>query len=253
MPRTQSVGQVLAQEKTARQKANTTGANIKKNLAKEALFSGLIKTYHPYKDPGDDPSVYTEPQEQTLVQLRVEPELFDALKEVLAPALNLTAAKEWGNQHANADIEIDGKVLFEKVPAAFLLNLEHQVDELTAVLKAAPTLSAAEEWVPDTTKGISKTAHPEERLRDEMTEVPSVGHPGNEHHAAQVKWLPKRVPTGIRKTVKFSGAIKPERKEELLLRLHELKQALHRAREVANRADAPAQDIGTKLLDYLFA
>jgi len=252
MPRLQTVGQVLPQEKTARQRANTVRANIKKNLSKQTLFTGLVKIYKPYGDP-EDPAVLKIPPQTTQVQFRVEPQALDALREVLAPALDLTAAKEWGNQDARGDIEIDGKKLFEGVPATFLLHLEHQLNELEGVLKEIPVLDSAEKWEPDATTGIWRTTEPDRTLREEPTEVPSVGHPGNDHHAPQVKWLPRRVPTGTYETTKYSGAVEPRRKEELLLRVHQVKQAIHRAREAANQAPAPAKDIGTKLLDYLFA
>lgn len=252
MPKTQTIGQVLAQEKTARQRANSIGATIKKNLSKQTLFTGLMKIYKPYGDT-DDPAVLQIPPQTTHVQFRVEPQALDALRDVLAPALDLTAAKEWGNQNARADIEIDGKKLFEGVPATYLLHLEHQLNELEGVLKEIPVLDSAEKWEPHTETGIWRTAEPDRTLREEPTEVPSVGHPGNEHHAPVVKWLPRRVPTGTYETTKYSGADEPRRKEELLLRLHQVKQAVHRGRETANQAPAPAQDIGTKLLDYLFA
>lgn len=253
MPRAQTVGQALAQEKTARQHANKIGAALTKNLAKQTLFAGLIKTYRPFGDPEQDPTVIQIPTQSTHVQFRVEPDLFDALREALAPALNLTAAKEWGNQQARAGIEIGGELLFEGVPATYLLFLEHQVDELKPLIDLIPTLDSAEKWTRDTTEGVWRTEEPDKTLRDDKQEIPLVLHPGNEHHAPQVKSVVKPVYTGEYSTTKFSGAIEPRRKEEIQKRLHELKQAIHRARERANQAEAPAQDIGTKLLDYLFA
>lgn len=253
MPRVMTVGQVLAQEKTARQRANEVGATIKKNLQKPALFAGIVKTYTPLVSPEDDPRVFQEPEQSTRVQYRVEPDLFKALSEVLAPSWDLTAAKEWGNQHATASIEVDGQVLFADVPAAYLLYLEHQVDELASVIRAIPVLDSAEVWMPDTNRGIWRTRDPEQTIREEKTEIAVTGHPGNEHHAPQLKWLPKSVPTGTRTTVKFSGAVEPQRKEELINRLHSLKQALHSAREHANRTEAPVIAIGEKILGYLFA
>lgn len=253
MPRLRTIGQALAQEKTARQHANKIGANIRANLAKPTLFAGLIKTYRPYKDPQNNPSVFQAPPQHTHVQFRIEPDLFQGLAEALAPALNLTAAKEWGNQQAAADIEIGGETLFAGVPATYLLFLEHQADELAALINAIPTLDPAQKWVPDTTAGIWKTAQPEITIREEKDEVPSVGHEGNQHHAPQVRWITKSVPTGEYSTDKFSGAVEPRRKEQLQQRLHELKQAVHKAREQANQAEAPSVDIGSKILSWLFA
>lgn len=252
MPRTQSIGSVLAQEKTARQLANKDGANLLKNLGRQNLFLGFIKAYHPYGDV-DDPTVLKIPEQSTQVQFRVEPDALDALKRVLGPALNLTAAKEWGNQSANADIEIGDKVLFPGVPAAYLLFLEHQVDELKPIIDQIPVRDSAEIWVEDTTEGVWKTEKPEKTLRDDKQEVPIILHPGNEHHAPQVKSVTKAVYTGEYSTTKFSSAVSPRRKEELQNRLHQLKQAIHRARERANQTEAPVPDIGTKLLDYLLA
>lgn len=253
MPRTPTVGIVLAQEKTANQHANTVGAALSKNLEKQDLFSGMVKIYHPRQSADEDPTVFKAPPQAKQVQFRVEPDALDGLKEALGPAMDLTAAKEWGNQGARADITVDGKKLFEAVPAAYLLNLEHKLDELHAVLRKVPVLDSAEKWEPDTTTGIWRTAEPDRTVREEKTEVPSIGHQGSQHHAPQVKWLPKSVPTGTYETTKFSGAVEPKRKEELIKRVHDMKQAIHRAREEANQAPAPVQDIGTKLLDYLFA
>lgn len=250
MPRLRTVAQVLAQEKTARQQANKIGANIRKNLANKNLFSGLIKTYRPYKD---DPSVFRAPPQSTLVQMRVEPDLLRGLTEAMAPALDLTAGKEWGNQKARADIEIGGELLFEGVPAAYLLFLEHQLAELSAVVDAIPVLDQAEKWEPSTSGGIWQTTEPDITVRDEKDEVPSVGHEGNEHHPPQVRWIQRSVPAGEYSTTKFSGAVRADRKEAIQRRLHEVKQAVHRAREQANQTEAPAVEIGAKLLNFLFA
>lgn len=253
MPRLHTIGQVLAQEKTARQQANKTGANIKKNLAKEGLFAGLIKTYRPYQDPAGNPAVFQAPPQSTHVQLRIEPDLLRGLTEALAPALDLTAAKEWGNQQASASIELGGETLFEAVPAPYLLFLEHQFAELSTVVDAIPVLDQAEKWEPSTSAGIWQTTEPDITVREQKDEVPSVGHEGNEHHPPQVRWITRSVPTGEYSTVKFSGAIRPDRKEQIQLRVHELKQAIHRAREQANQTEAPAVEIGVKLLSYLFS
>lgn len=254
MPRTPTIGQVLSQAKTAWQHANKITANISKNLTKTELFAGLIKVYQPNVSPDDDPTVYQEAPESVPVQFRVEPELTRAVKEVYAPALNLTAAREWANQSARADIIIDGKVLLADVPATYLLFLEHQVTELRAsILSKIPTLDPKFKWIPSTEEGVWQTAEPERRYRDEKTEEPREGHPGNEHHAPQIKWLPKSVITGVKVTTKYSGAIEPQRKEELLRRLHVFEQALHSAREEANRTQAPEHTEGTKWLEWLFA
>lgn len=253
MPRAQTVGAVLAQEKTARQHANKIGATLTKNIRNTKLFTGLIKTYRPFGDPQSDPTVLQIPTQSTHVQMRIDPELYDALRESLGPALNLTAAKELGNQHAVGTVEIGDEFRLEGLPATYLLFLEHQLDELKPLVDEIPVLDSAEKWEPDTTQGIWRTLEPDKTLRDDKQEVPLELHPGNEHHPPQVKSVTKAVYTGEYSTTKYSGGVEPQRKEQIQKRLHALKQAVHRAREQANQTEAPASDAGSKLLDYLFS
>lgn len=64
-------------------------------------------------------------------------QVIDELRELrgtLADAINLLAAREWGDAEARIDLVVDGETLVENVPVRFLVVLEKHVKRMREVM-----------------------------------------------------------------------------------------------------------------------
>lgn len=244
MPR--SLGEVVAIEKAARQRANKETGDLHKTGQKTVVFHGLSRTYAPFADDG-----VQLPSEGTAVQERVT-DLLRRFAEVLTPALDLAAAKDEANTTARADVVVDSQVILSAVPVSHLLFLEHQLQDVRTFLGALVTLDPAEKWSLNDQTGLHESA-PASTTRLERREEPLVLHPPTKEHPAQVKATVIEKPVGTWTAVKFSGALSENRKRELLSRTDALLDAVKTARERANQTPAPAVPVGEAIFGYLFA
>jgi hypothetical protein len=80
---------------------------------------------------------------------------------LLTPALDLTAAKDWANCHAKADVVIGEDVILHDVPVTHLLFLEHQLTEILGFFGALQLTDPAEDWVWDDDEACWRTQKPE--------------------------------------------------------------------------------------------
>ena len=71
-------------------------------------------------------------------------------------------------------------------------------------------------------------------------------------HPAQVEIYYEDNIVGLWKTTKFSGAVPASKVAEMLGRVETLQKAVKFAREKANSTEAPRQQVGAKLLAYVF-
>ncbi len=74
-----------------------------------------------------------------------------------------------------------------------------------------------------------------------------------EHHPAQTQLISEDVTIGHWETTYRSGALPVPRKEEILDRIDELRDAVKRARSRANDTEVRRREIGEVLLGYLFS
>lgn len=239
------LGEVVATEKAARQRANRETGVIYKLVQKAVVFAGLSRTYKPIEDGG-----VQLPPEGNSVQERVEVMLGN-FAAALTPALDLAATKDWANTNAHADVVVDGQTVLTGVPVSHLLFLEHQLQDIHTFTAALPVLDPAEHWTRNDQTGLwdSDAA---ETVRVERHENPVVLYPATKEHPAQVKLTTVEKPAGIWRIVKSSGALTAQRKGELLARVEKLQDAVKVAREQANQQEAPYQSVGAEIFSYLF-
>jgi len=93
-------------------------------LQKEALLSGIARTYRP-KDEEGEPL----PPEQKKVHYRVQDALSDA-KAALVELFNIVATQDTANTKARGNIVVDGTAVLSNVPVTHLLFLEKQEDSI---------------------------------------------------------------------------------------------------------------------------
>jgi hypothetical protein len=248
MPRT--LGEVVSVEKAARQSANKSTAVLFQEIQKPALVTGFSQVYIP--DVLDPEGRNNKPPKGDRLQLRSE-EALRELARLLTPAWDITAAKDWANTTASADVVIDGmdEPLLRDVPVTYLLSLEHQLDEVISFFRALQVNSPAKDWAWRAEDLEYRTPEPEVRLSEEKGLKSLILIEPTQWQAGQAQAVPDNKREGKWEITYFSGAVSRERKTQLVERAEALKAAVKQARQRANREGAPAQNVGSPLFSFL--
>ncbi len=246
MPRT--LGEVVAVEKAARQAANKSTAVVYQNIQKPALVTGFSQVYFP--DVEDPDGRNGKPPKGDRLQVRSEEALMEHAR-LLTPALDMTAAKDYANTHAVADVIVGNEVILADVPVTYLLSLEHQMDEIVTFYRGLQVNDPAKDWVWDEGDQAYRSREPEVRLSEEKGQKALVLIEPTQYQAGQAIPVPDNKREGRWEITYFSGAVTRQRKTELVERAEALKAAVKQARERANRAQADPQEVGAPVFRFL--
>lgn len=240
------LNQIIAVEKTVKTKTAAELAEHQRTLTVPSLLSGISRTYQPKDDEGEQ-----LPPESTRVQINAE-DVLDRTATALTRLFDVTAAKDWTNCEARADVEIDGRILVRQAPVTYLLFLEKQLTDLAATVRRLPVLDPAEERETDPNTGAYRT--PEvHTVRSKKVMRNHVVSEATPQHPAQVHVWQEDVAVGTWKTVKYSGALTAARVQAIAGRIDRLHQAVKFAREEANGAEVVDARVGEDVFGYLFA
>ncbi len=239
------LNQIIAVEKGIKSKSYAELTEAHHNVQKQALLSGISRTYQPKDEEGEQ-----LPPEATRVQLKAE-EILRQTTANLTRLFDVTATKDWANCVAKADVAVDGTTIVRDVPVSYLLFLEKQLSDLTTFVKKLPILDAAETWSHDPSSDTWKT-EPVRTLRTKKVPRNHVKAEATEKHPAQVDVYYEDIAIGTWTTTKFSGALPAQRVNELLERVEKLTQAVKFAREEANTFEVADQRVGDAVFAYLF-
>ncbi len=239
------LNQIIAIEKGTKSETSRVITDSYHFLQKEALLSGISRTYKPRDEDGDQ-----LPDENSKVQVKVQDEV-KKFTTALTKLFDITLTKDSANSEARANIEIDGKVLLTNVPITTLLFLEKQLVDLHTYVKKLPTLSPAEEWKFDNATNVFRT----ESFKTTKTKKVLRNHvkaQATDKHPAQVDVFSEDCVIGDYSTTRFSGALPAKDVSEFLTRVEQLQRAVKFSREEANSIDAPEQQCGQKIFDFVF-
>jgi len=239
------LNQILAVEKGVKGDTEKVVTRHYHTLQKANLLAGLTRTYRKLDDA--DPDL---PGESTLVQVKTG-DILDDLATTLTKLFDVTAAKDWTNCTAKADIVIDGNVLLKAVPVTYLLFLEKQLVNIETFVRKLPVLDPSETWELDPNTGAYKTPGTE-TTRTKKVLRNHVKAPATDKHPAQVDVYGEDQITGYWLTTKFSGALPATRIIELLGRVIALAEAVKMAREQANVTQVEDPKPGKVIFDFLF-
>lgn len=240
------LNQIIAVEKGVKSKSALELARAQQEIQKPVLLAGLSRTYQPKDEEGEQ-----FPPESTRVQVKAE-DLLRTAATSLTRLFDVTAAKDWANTAATADVVVDGRALLAGVPVPYLLFLEKQLGELHAFVRRLPVLDAAESWAQDPSTDTWKT-EPVRTVRTKKVPRNHVKAEATEQHPAQVDVYYEDIAIGYWTTVKFSGALPARRVNELLERVERLQEAVKFAREEANAFEVDDQRVGEAVFGYLLA
>jgi hypothetical protein len=236
--------QILAVGQGTKQRAQQALTGFYHRMQKSEPFSGLIKTYRPKDDEGEQ-----LPGEGVRVQLDAAA-LLQELKGQLAPMYKVVGDIDRTNMIAAASIVIDGKVILADVPVATLLWLEKQLADMRTVFGSLPTLNPEFVWTRDDANGHWTT---QERVTTRAKKIPRnhVKAKATDKHPEQVEVYFEDVNVGTWHTRGLSGAMRAVDIKVYQERLERLRDAVKDARERANAVDVQPFDVNP-VLDHLF-
>lgn len=238
------LNQLLAVSKTVKNDTHRAITGAYQNLQKLPLLSGIVRTYEPAEDGGEQ-----LPPESQHVQLKVDAVLAD-VKKALMRLFDVTANIDDTNCYARADIIVDDLVILANVPATHLLFLEKQLTDLRTLITKLPVLDSQYVWRFDNNLGCYAT---EPRTTSRTKKVPRVivAYEATDRHPAQTSIIQEDVTAGHWKTRNLSGAIRQVDVGILLDRVTVLYEAVKKAREAANMTPV-TQFTSAPVLDWLF-
>jgi hypothetical protein len=238
------LNQILAVEKGIKERTLRTLTELYQAAQKPGLFNGFVKRYRRLNDQGE-----TYPDQRQKVVMGAE----DSLKKAIAAKvelLDITASKDFANQHAVADIIVDEVAVLSGAPATFILWLEKQIEDLRTFVTALPVLDVAEDWDYDRNTNAYKSNEVSTHRTQKVVE-PIVLYAATDKHPAQTQMITKDIIVGYWDEVKLSGALPVPRKTVILARIEKLLRAVKTARETANMTEAARQEVGAQLLNGL--
>lgn len=243
MPKLNQINAIVTSRKG---EAEKTVTEMYKLIQKEQLFAGRERTYRPL----DEINGQKLPPESQKVQQRTD----ELIKQAVAKwteLWNLVLTQDTGNQHAKADIIVDGKAIMSNVPVTTLLFLDKQVNDLETFVNKLPTPDPAEEWSHDPNSGLLRSKATESiRTSKEPTVV--VKYAATKEHPAQTELIYKDVAVGTWTQILYSGSIQADKKNAVLARIKKLQDAIKIAREQANLHEVDRQKAGEPLMAYVF-
>lgn len=214
-------------------------------LKKEDRFSGLERNYQPINDEGTK-----FPPESKRVQSTVKEDTQE-VREHLTDMMNCVVSQDAANQEAKADVVVGSETVLEAVPVTSLIFLEKQLVNLRTFVGSLPTLDRGETWTYDPNSELYRSEK-NTTTRTEKVKRPVVLYDATEHHPAQTEMVTEDIVAGYWHTQKLSGAITEAEQKDLLQRVETLREAVVKARELANSIDAKQREDGDKVFKFLF-
>lgn len=239
--------ELLAVESTVVGNYNRDMEETLKVLGRADLFTKTVKVKSHFNE--DDKKLDTTETKDITTTVK------DRLKWFAASAskfYDVVLQKDSTNQQSNADIEVDGTVIANAVPATTLLMFETKLQDLRKVLEAAPTLPAGFTWIKDENTGLMASKEPNVTFTTRKVVEPVVLYEATKEHPAQVKEASKDVPVAKVTVDTWSGMMTSVDKAELLSRLDKLLQAVKKARQRANSTEVVKANVGDAVFKYLF-
>lgn len=244
---TKSLAQVVAIEADVRKQVATRLGESRRGLDAQGMLEGLSAEYQPLIEDGEQ-----LPPEGNRVQATVK-EMIEATRDTLLDLFDTTAARDYTNSQTDtvADVRVGEDVLVRAAPMPYLLWLDRQLDDVETFVRRLPTLPADTEWELVEERGVYRS-EPRETMRQvNVHKVITMAEATDKHPAqTQLVALPESVGRWTRR--KYSGAVPPERREQILRRIRLLRRAVHTAREQVKRVDALDPAPGAAVLSYLF-
>lgn len=238
--------QTLALLKGATSDAHSVITRAHHDLMKSQLLVGRRKVYR----AADEDDTVTFPTEYQKVQLNAKRVIAEMLTSQVR-LFDVTAARDFSNMSAVANLVVDGQTLVEDAPVPYLLWLEKKLGELEIFVKKVPVLNPEFNWTPDDAEGWVSQAV--ETTKTKKVKRVLTLHPGTDKHPPQVSPYDEDVVQGYWTSVQYSGALPQSDVNTMLKRVRKLQDAVKVAIAEANSVNADDPKPGKKIFDFVFA
>ena len=215
---------------------------------KGSLFQEYVRTLHLVDADSPD-----HESEDRLAMTTTVPQRLNWTAKFFEEYVDAVLQKESANQTARGTVEVDGLVI-KDLPATFLLGLESKLSQLRATLDEMPTLPSGVDWEADPSHKfqlVSKAKYDETTNKTKKVITPFILAQATDKHPAQVEKLTEDKVVGVYTSKKWSGAVSPARKAEILGRLDSLLDAVKVARQRANETEAPNREVGETIMNFI--
>jgi hypothetical protein len=239
------LNQILAIEKNKKTQLHKEITDLHHATQKPPLLNGHHKVFTPKEDDGE-----SFPDDVQKVQ-HLHVEVIEQVCERLSILMDVTAAKDYTNCNAKADVVVNGQAFLEGVPVPYLLFLEKELHDLHTFVEKVVELDPGETWTLDPNSGQYRS-EPVKTSKTKKLQKPIVLYNATTEHPAQTQLITEDVVVGYWTTTKFSGAIPRAKKKALLERITLLLDAVKFSREHANAIEAMEPKVGRKILDFVF-
>jgi hypothetical protein len=236
---------LIAQITDTKKRAEGIKKSVYQKLQKATLFVATLKEYTPLVEGGIQ---YTS--EGTSIVPESVPLLLDEFNEAVSKLLNEMATQDWGNTKAKADVIIDDIVIVKDAPVTFLMALQSQLIDYRTLFDHVPTLSPVDKWEYNAGQMVWSTPATITNKEQVIKEWVPIFQP-TEHHPGEAKEVSRTKLEGTWESRKFSTALLPSHRKELLQRVDRLIEAVKVAREEANRIQVEPKDVATSIIGYL--
>lgn len=246
--------EVIAVVKGVKSRVYAAVTEQDKLCQRTAMFNGLAKTYEPLNEEDQD----LPDGETALIQQRAE-DVIESVTRELTALFDKTATLEYGNTKASANIEIDGTVLLEAVPATYLLFLEKQLNDLHTAVSRLPVLPPEHTWRWDDNRNcwssdLVRKVRTKKSPRVVFTATSkTTAKDGSVTEQQQGQVVSEDLPVGYWHTTYFSSALPAVRRKKLCEKIVRLQDAVKQARERANSTTVDVQKVGDRLLGWVFS
>ena len=213
---------------------------------KQDQVDGLIRSYQPYDDA--DKTIPANDSKAIQVDLRT---VIAEFKELFIETANLTATQDVANCNAKADVVVDEQVVLSDVPVTHLLYLEKALTDMRTFIDNLPTLLPIHKWEWDTYRDCYATK-PVQSTRTSKRKMKFVKAEATDKHPAQVDVFDEDVGVGTWNTTYISSALAVDQKKELVRKIEALRNAVKKAREVANSIEVENQQYGKQICEFVF-
>lgn len=242
----QQLHQLLAVRDGARSAADKAITKAYHTIQTKEPLGGIQRTHERrFEEDGELPGEYKH------VQVLAGDVVTD-FSRAFARLFDVTAAVDYTNQAATADVVIDGVVLVRAAPAPFLIFLEKQLVHARTFIDKLPVLDPAIEWTPPLAPGEPwrsrevRTTSTKKVLRNHVKAAATDKHP------EQVELYSEDVVSGWWTTVKLSGALPAATVARMRERVERLVEAVKIARGEANMQPVQDPKPGAAILDFVF-
>ena len=239
------LNQIVAYNKAVQTRVMTDVSALHHATQKGSLMTGMHREYHP-RSVDDEPL----PPENQRVQY-IAKDVLDQVARNFTELLDITATKDYGNQHAKASVVVNGKPLVTDAPVPYLLFVRKQLEYMRTFVEKMTQLDSSVEWEFEGHSGLWKT----QRIATSRTKKmprPIVKYEATPQHPAQTEMIMDDVFVGTWSAIKLSGGLSPKRRQAILGNIDKVLRAVHDAIETANLAEVQDVHVGHAITSFLF-